>query len=482
MSNVTRGEKIMNRLVSEQKLTRTGKDWLVAALDPFHDTQLANLEGWPDTEIGSSVVRCVKKSFSVAVDTALIAAGTNWDCHVILWPFLLEGQFVQTSARLNQLFQGGALPAAGNIALLGGLQAFCVKPGQALQLDQPPGGSTVKIGSTNLDTNYTKGSGRLLGVGFEVHNTTAELYKQGSVCVYRMQALARDPATVIGYGAITAGGNYTTIFDAIETRSPPTTLAEAMLMSGSRQWNAEEGVYQVAGFSSNENPAGPIPPSAPIVLFNAQDDFEGLNNTAGYYYPVPATPSAGYGNFAPIKPFRNHPIHQSGCIFTGLSYQTTLTFNINFFYESFPSNSDLAILALAKPSAIYDPCALELYSRVLQELPVGVPVCENGLGDWFLEAASQAAKYIGPVLAALPHPVAKGAGMALQYLGETGQNYVKRQQLAPPNSWEGDKSKATVPVSVMDNIVNQQKKKDKKKMKKKVAKAKRTAAQQPKPK
>lgn len=469
----------MNRLVSEQKLTRTGKDWLVCALDPFHDNQLSNLEGWPDTEIGASVVRCVKKSFSISVDAALITAGTNWDCHVVLWPFLLEGNFVQVAARLGNLFQGGALPAAGNIAVLGGLQAYCVKPGQPLDLSQAPGGSTTKIGSTSLDNTYTRGSGRLLGVGFEVHNTTADLYRQGSVAVYRQQALSRDLASLTGYGTITAGGNYTAPFSANEVRHPPATLAECMLVAGSRQWNAEEGVYQVAGFASNENPAYPIGPNTSIVLFNAQDDLEGFTNTNGFYYPAPTTPAGGYGNFAPVKSYRTHPIHQSGCIFTGLSYQTTLTLNVNFFYESFPSSSDPTILALAKPSAIYDPCALELYSRVLQELPVGVPVRENGLGDWFLDAASQAAKYIGPILTALPHPVAKGAGMALQYLGETGQRYVKQQ--TPPNTWE-QASGMSVPMSDMERIIHEQKKKDKKKMKKKVAKAKAQAPSKSKPK
>ncbi len=191
-------------------------------------------------------------------------------------------------------------------------------------------------------------------------------------------------------------------------------------------------------------------------------------------YPLVTYAGAQFGSNFIQACGRVHPFHQSGAIFTGLSFNTTLTLNLNVYYESFPSMSDPNILALAKPSAIYDPCALELYSRVLQELPVGVPVRENGLGDWFLNAASTAAKYLGPVISMMPHPIAKGAGAALTYLGQTGQDYVKRQ--TPPNSWEQQSGGGTMTRADEKLLVKgakaAQKKKDDVKKKKAVAKAK----------
>jgi hypothetical protein len=258
-----------------------------------------------------------------------------------------------------------------------------------------------------------------------------------------------------------------------------------MLLQGSRQWQASEGCYVVGAFSSEENPAFGISQAIPIMNTGATESTEGAANNYNVYAPrIERTFASFSGLAAPYQnfwtptyaPIRVHPIHQSGAIFSGLSAQTTLTVNVNFFYESFPGPSDEQILVLAKPSCKYDPCVMELYSRLIQELPVGVPVAENGLGDWFLDAASKAAKYIGPVLAALPHPIAKGAGAALTYLGDTGQDYVKRQQkefIQPPNAWEqasgvGSESLQVQQLQKRVKKIAKQEKKIKKKINKKV--------------
>lgn len=476
MSKVSRGEKIMQRLVGENRLTQTGKDWLIAALDPFHDSQLDNLEGWPDVECGASVVRCVKQSFTVAVPPTGVAVGANWDAHVLVWPTMVPTELVATQNRLGNVALGQPLPLVAPFAAVGGVQVIGMPSGTALSILRPAGSNNSLVGATTLDPIYTKGSGRLIGMGVEVHNTTADLYRQGSLCCYRQMADARDPATFTVQNS--TGTAYTQIFSAECIRYPPKTLAEAMLISGSRQWTAEEGCYQTMAFSSEHNPAMAISPAALVVLGSTDDDLDAVLNTDGLNVPRPYTPLAGTG-YSAVPGTRVHPIHQSGVILTGLSYQTTLTVNVNYFYESFPAQSDPTILVLAKPSCKYDPCALEFYSRIIQELPVGVPVCENGLGDWFLDAASKAAKFIGPALAAMPHPIARGAGMALNYLGETGGNYVKNYAgNVPANSWEqqggggsGELKKVEV-NHIKRTAKKQQKKKDEKSKKKAVAKAK----------
>jgi len=432
MSKVNRGEKILNRLVSENKITSTGRDWLVAALDPFHDSQLDNLEGWPDTECGASVVRCIKQSITIAVPTSMAAA--NWDCHVVVWPFLnSNGATFSPNLRNTNIITGPVFPVSSAVAIAGGVTISGMKSGSSWQMIDNPG-FCERIASIDLDNSYTQGAGRLLGMGVEVHNTTADLYKQGSVAVYRQQAENRDPCTLGIYN--TGLTPYSSSFSAQLVRLPPTTLSGVMLLSGSRQWEARDGAYSVMAFSGEENPAIPPAYSVPVVQAAQQDPLE--NNLDVWSVNCPA-PKAILGGQAVMLPQRVHPIHQSGIFFTGLSPQSTLTINVNYFYESFPGPAEPQILVLAKPSAKYDPCVMELYSRLVQELPVGVPVSENGLGDWFLDAATKAAKYLGPVLGALPHPIAKGAGAALTYLGDTGQDYVKRQQnqlVQPPNSWE----------------------------------------------
>jgi hypothetical protein len=493
MSKVNRGEKILNRLVTEQKITSCGRDWLIAALDPFHDSQLDNLEGWPDMECGASVVRCVKKSTSVTVPTAL--AGQNWDCHIAMHPTLMVGgnnaaggPWENDVVQDNHIFAITPATTTGTCKV-GGLQIVGCKAGITSSYNESVvvGSENILMANIEIGSDFTTGSGRLIGIGFEVHNTTAELYKQGSVIVYRMQAENRDPVDFQITTATGAGNAFPAIgsVSCQQLRRPPMTAEEAMLLQGSRQWEAAEGCYVVGAFSSEENPAFGISQTIPIMNVNAIESIEGVANNFNVYAPrIQRTVASFAGLAAPYQnfwtptyaPIRVHPIHQSGAIFSGLSPQTSLTVNINFFYESFPGPSDQQILVLAKPSCKYDPSVMELYSRLIQELPVGVPVAENGLGDWFLDAASKAAKYIGPVLAALPHPIAKGAGAALTYLGETGQDYVKRQQkefIQPPNAWESESGIGS--QSPQYNQLNKRVKKIAKQEKKIKKKIKRTA-------
>jgi hypothetical protein len=271
-------------------------------------------------------------------------------------------------------------------------------------------------------------------MGFEVHNTTSQLNVQGAVCAYRMMANDLIPSTYTA--TIGTDGAW---FSGINIRHPPLNTAEALLLSGTRQWEAKDGIYSVTAFINEENPALPIPMTTPVINVPGNDDLDGVFNLSAVFTPYPAPPFTvgGLTSVYPMIAFRVHPIHQSGAIFTGLSDTTTLTLNWNVYYESFPSQVQLQILPLATPSCEFDPDALDFYSRIMVDLPVGVQVRENGLGDWFLDAASKAASFIGPAIAALPHPIAKGAGAALSYLGETGGNYVKRnQQAPPPNTWE----------------------------------------------
>lgn len=468
MSKVNRGEKILNRLVSEQKITPQGRDWLIAAMDPFHDSQLDSLEGWPDVECGASVVYCVKKSVQVQ-KPALTDTG-NWDCHIMMWPMTGTVDFCESLGRQSNVVNGPAQPIVAPYGGIGGLQIG----------GTPAGGSwnpisdaetCINIAQITLDSDYSRGSGRLIGIGFEVHDTTAELYKQGACTVYRMQAENRDVSTYQIYNSTGSPSTpYAGSYPATTLRLPPQTQTSAMLIPGSRQWDAEQGCYVVGAFCSEENPAIGIAPTMAAIYVNPDDDYDCTINTSSLYlqkqYNV-------FGGAPAYRPQRVHPIHQSGAIFSGLAVQASLTVNVNFFYEAFPGPSDVKTLVLAKPSCKYDPCVMELYSRLVQELPVGVPVSENGLGDWFLDAATKAAKYIGPALAMMPHPIAKGAGAALTYLGNTGSDYVKQQnqRIQPPNAWE---TGSGVPIPDDAGVMppkgpaswNQVIKKDKKKVKK----------------
>jgi hypothetical protein len=412
---------------------------MIAALDPFHDHQLKNLAGWPDVQTGASVVRCVKQSMTIAAPTG---TNTNWDCHIIQWPWLTPntgGTAVGNLTPTSRNGQNYAIPAVGAQNLLcGGLQAYFTPAGSPLSI--VGNGGTVLLGTLAVDPLFTQGVTRLIGGGFEVHNTTSQLNVQGSVITYRQMANENTKSTWVG------GQSSPTVARCIHSspliRFPPQNTKEAMLLAGSRQWEAKDGLYTVLAFHTTENPATDIVPVTPIIGAAATNNNEGVINTSAINVFIPGAPDAN-GNCA-VPSFRIFNIHQSGCIFSGLSAGTSLTINQNLFLESFPGPAEIDLLPLGTPSAQFDPDALDLYSRISTSLPVGVPVSENGLGDWFYDAAITAAKYIGPVLTKLPHPALQAAGMLANGIANAADKPKKQKQpkpqpktlaLAPPNSW-----------------------------------------------
>lgn len=414
MDKVTRGEQYLNKITNDGLISEQGRDWLIVKLDAFHDKQLRNLAGAPDAQTGSSVVRCVKQSITIQVPNGVVG---NWDCHVVQWPWLTCNQSVTgtgnfaVSPRSGQVLTPTTLStiAAGRV---GGLQIFYVPSGQTLQITQPLG-STQLIGQLNIPQAYTTGVTRLLSMGFEVHNTTSQLNVQGACCTYRQMSNDNTNISWTIFDTDLSGNSAFTTFSGPLVNYPPDTLQDAMLLPGSRQWEAKEGCYCMAAFFSAEDRATAVEPTCPVIGGADVTDNEGVINTSSVNMPIPG-PTVGASGTRAMPSFRVFNVHQSGAIFTGLSNETTLTINWNVFLETFPDPSQAEILPLATPSGEYDPDALDLYTRIISDMPVGVPVKENGLGDWFLGAISDAAKAIGPALSLIPHPAARIIGGALQ--------------------------------------------------------------------
>jgi len=451
-NKVTRGEKILSAMAADGLISEQGKCWVECALDPFHDHQLKRLDGYPDVQTGASVVRIVKQSVSISKPAGLPVG--VWDCHVVQWPWLTTSQTpptvspvphpggFQNVGRNGQIFLANK-PATLSLDL-GGLQAFGVQSGTNLSLNPAQAPQTTFLaGQLNVPQVFTKGVTRLIGAGFEVHNTTSQLNVQGAVLGWRQMANDNENVSWTYCDTSTTPSTLST-FSGPVVRSPPINTQEAMLLAGSRQWEAKDGVYSVSAFHTTENPATNIVTTCPVVMNDAASDLEGSIPTTICLVPCPGAVQVPTAQ-APMVAYRIYNIHQSGAIFSGLSDSTTLQLNWNVFLETFPASDDQEILPLATPSAEFDPDVLDLYSRIIVDLPVAVPVSENGLGDWFYDAAATAAKYIGPVLSMIPHPLLKGAGLALEGMSkvmEENKSKPKKkkknppsQQAAPPNAW-----------------------------------------------
>ena len=413
--NISRGEKVLSKLSANGVLSKSGEDFLVVAIDPMHDLQLKDLMGWPDLESSASIVRCVKQSESISKPGSL-AAG-NWDCHIFQFQ-TLDDHTMKVSTRSGAGEGNNILVSPAGAAFAGGsgLCAYAVPTGTDLDLT-----TAVLAAQITLGQSYNDGASRLIALGHEVVNTTAPLNKQGSVTSFRLNQPKQNNDT---YQFITQGTNLAqTAFSASIERRPPASIAEAMLLPGSRTWEAAEGVYQVTGFLGQDNP--PMNPTYTQPIINktsATEDRTDMTNVTDVLLPNTSINASRF-RFDATKIY---PIHSSGCIFTGLSEETTLTMFQNAYIESFPGPAEPEIVVLATPSATYDPVALEILSVAMSRLPVAVPAKMNGFGDWFLSAVESVANFVAPVATALVGPgagalalgVGKAAGAARNYMAQ----------------------------------------------------------------
>jgi hypothetical protein len=413
-TKITRSERVLERLVSQDLLSPHGRDFLIASVDPFHDTQLRDYAGFPDLDTTPSVRRLIKQSVTISCPTTITG---NWDLHIVQWPWLVAASYVGTN-RTNNYISIGVIPTLATIKAIGGLSAYATVAGVA------PNFNSIPTSQLTLADAFTTGSNRVIGMGFEVVNTTSDLYRQGQVAVWRQPNSAPDTMLFHRNSSTQASGTaVVSEITGVIVPCPPHTIASAMLQPGTRQWKAADGAYVVSPHISADNPAKFPDYTQPIVNLDegATDTLTNKvsgvwpvgNNNLTCLCPIPVQPTVAAGTYD--QAFRCYPIHMTGALFTGLSNESTLTINWNVYLETFPTVAEPDIVVLATPSAGLDPVALKLYSECMMSLPVGVPVDENPLGEWFAQVVDVISDFLTPAAMAFGLPglslASKGAGM-----------------------------------------------------------------------
>lgn len=412
----SRAEKAMETWADRGLITQSGKAFLVATLDPFHDSQIPELMGYPDIETSPSLVRMVKQSVTITKPAGMPPG--NWDCQVVCWPWMKTMNFVQTSQRTNNMI----VSIDGAVQPLGGLQAFaCPSSVGSFDLNAP---TTVQAGVLQISDEILQGSNRLIGAGYEIHDTTADIYKQGAICNYMMHNVPKDASLFVRPFSTLPPPQANPIascFSGTSFRSIPRNTAEALLIPGSNEWAAKDGVYAVCRFAGVENPPYTVDYNLP-VLFETDDIPSSRSSTVVTAPPTfPNTsqiiiPNHALDPTSPTSPaWKSFPIHTSGSILTGLNEFTTLRVNFNVIIENFPGPRDTKDLSIATPSASFDPRTLEIYSHTLCHAPVAVPVGENPLGEWFMDVVGK----VGNFLKVLPGPIPSTIGTGMSYIADT---------------------------------------------------------------
>jgi hypothetical protein len=403
---------ILEKLVASRNITQDGKEWLVAALDPFHDYN-HQIAGYPDADVSQTVVSCYQYEASITAPTNV---ATTWNAHIFSTPNMQPadaGPVYTESADWSKIIDP-AVPLTyktGPIVARSYLPGFAGGGGVAIPHPVAADYSDAILPPSG-NTDLSAGCSRVIGIGFEVHNTTAEIYKQGAVTTYRMPQNYADNQALFTNNAGPPPTSYGTIFGK-RMRMPPSSIAEANLLRGTRTWEAKDGVYATVFQSRVNNPL--------LTMSCEQGLFDPLGSPSGATSIVWGTPlNVGVPAGLPLTytPAASQfmPFDTTGAFFTGLSPQTVLTLKVRFYVERAPTWNDTNLAPLASPSANYDVAALELYAAAINMLPCAVQVAENAHGDWWRSVLKVLGHVAGPV-GSIMNTMVPGAGLVGNALG-----------------------------------------------------------------
>jgi len=432
MKRTARYDQLMTRLASQVGMEPTSLDSVKANLDPFHDSELDPM-GWPDLTTSPSVMQCLKQTLTIAAPSGITGAAL-WDCHIWNSPYVnstaypevgpgnLSNKLTYFKSGTNPTFNlNAAIPAdnsgAGNAIY--GVNIWSIPTASNADPFITPTDTTHTMQHMHVDPRLNRGASRVFASGIEVHNTTSALNKQGSVLVYRQPLDDNAFKSTINIAipqtyTVPTGTLFTqsiSATDVLFVPSPPTSSSAALTLKGSRQWEAADGSYQVHGLHNVQLPCNgatfTLPSYYPVTPQDTTQYTTALQNSV-----VPSTGS-GPTSFTSTPQAFWTEFDTSGAWYTGLSASTTLTINWNVYIERFPTQLDVDLCLLARPSPTYDVKALEFISVCSRMLPPGVMVSDNGTGDWFADLIQTGAEYVAPLLKMVPHPYAQGISTAL---------------------------------------------------------------------
>lgn len=419
----------------ERNMTSTldGRDWLTMALDPFHDLNVP-VKGYPDELSTSTAMQTIRKIITIVKPTELADTDT-WDCHIATIPLAdTVHSWANSIANPRGHYD---LTGAATVATLGTVTVSkCKSDQQTFPQDDTVFNYTDKrqiYGYSGTDTN-NKSPSRLIAGGFEVHNATAELERQGSVTVYSMPNSMNQPSPCRITGAT---GGVIGLSSARVARMPPARPDLAAIMNDARTWKAADGVYvpfrlntesegfrlnarENGAFALTTNDSGAGDATTKFIVSNTEED--GINVTASgaptgdiiNLRTMHGTSTNVNGSYVAadelpgISGYKQAPIQTSGAYFSGLSAGTVLTLNIRYLLEVAPTAANPELLYTTSPSPLYDPRALETYTNIINRMPPGVPVDMNAKGD-FWRLIKGVGKTVGKLLLPIAPPVVQVA-------------------------------------------------------------------------
>ncbi len=483
-SKVARGTAILERIKDKTGMTEAGKNWLIAAIDPNHDVEL-QCTGYPDRNSNPSVVQVIKQTFSVTQPSSYTT--DPWGFHLMIDDYLCNGQAWNANApgalevSQQNLIIDLDVSAPDNQLPYGGLSIIKFDGPAGREINHaPPTGSGVEnyVEQHQIDpANFLNGKTRLISQAFEIINTSAELYKGGSIMCYEQPGSKQDPVTfnvhwgetllsketVARFGedniyveeaheiedfSLSEAGSKSceeisyvhklkeikiekpvkhkriapkryfvydkgvkkyldTSREDIESTAfntwddmPPRNLAEADILPGTQQWDAQDGCYCVQAMNDMENPPS-FPTQEGSLYVTDELTTPRAGSVSGFsrdiYEAIPVLYQRYPFNLVEYQYNKKTPFNRKGAIVYGLTPQSTFTINYTVILERFVSSQDQNLATLAKPSPPEDYIATELYSTIVNKMPIGTKFKDNDMGEWFLGMVDQIANVVSTI-------------------------------------------------------------------------------------
>lgn len=437
-------------------LSPDGKAWLTQILDPFHDQEIEPI-GYPDTDGSRTIVRCFNQSATISQPSGQ-STGT-WDAHIFSLPETVDQFYNFYPAQTANAGTAAATPqivTAAPAAVQFGLINAVIGATPLATWGVPTAtGSVVPNNTVLANINAFQSSpSRIVGLGFEVINTTADINLQGLVTYYRMPQSRTLTWQAVQFNNATP--SMALLAPAIQSKLPPNTVSQALQLANGTQRKAAEGGYCVVPLNDVSNPLGE---AVAMNRYFTSSDATMLNNSFSLQNQGTTAPTnlaiTGTQQFSHAINFDT-----AGMFFTGLSLSTTLQVNIKIFVEMAPIASDVNFTPLARAAPLYDPMAFELYSAALSVLPPGCMLKENPAGEWFAEIIKSIrdnAPWIGKFLGTAGVPYAENASkvvanIARMSLGQKKQQSAPKQQKKKAVQASRTTSKALQPTKVGNSL------------------------------
>lgn len=377
-------------------LPTTSQAWVKSTIDIFHDYQLP-LEGLPDLTSRSTFVRQHQNSMTLAAPVG----ATTWDLRVIFTG--LDCQYGDDYGAMRAfcsgnfqecLYDSSSFPANGYLNSLVAIAA--------------PSGTYPKFSSVGTSGTYAQGlvsrnlsvPGRMIGTGFEMHDSSAQVYKQGMITCAAIPGAGFDCNVMATDANSSLSG---VVYDSTVRRlvGPfPISEAQVKAIPGAGTWEAAKGCYVIPRLEDSQVPFAPSITGVPVGLF--ENSYTGAStqdcvHTIGGSSLTTTLPFVRQG--CPVSRFQPCVAYMSGLASTSV---ITITFRNNQEYTPSPFDGEISA---ARPSAPYDPRAFEIYSIAAVRAPTCVPVGFNDAGKYFrmvTETLEKAARAVTPIVTMIP--------------------------------------------------------------------------------